>query len=46
LIWDGGERYGHSYYDDAWVRQQGMDLEPYRRAIEIFLTSGRWAPPA
>jgi cysteine synthase A len=46
LICDSGERYGHSYYDDDWVRRQDMDLAPYTAAIEILLTAGRWAPPA
>ena len=24
LLCDGGERYAHTYYDDAWVREQGL----------------------
>jgi cysteine synthase A len=26
LLCDGGERYRHSYYDDAWLAAQGLDL--------------------
>ncbi|TDQ48232.1 PLP-dependent cysteine synthase family protein [Actinorugispora endophytica] len=45
LICDGGERYRHSYYNDAWVRAQGMDLEPYTATLERFLATGDWVPP-
>ncbi|RCV56983.1 L-cysteine desulfhydrase Cds1 [Marinitenerispora sediminis] len=45
LICDGGERYRHSYYDDAWVAAQGMDLAPYTAALDRFLATGKWAPP-
>jgi cysteine synthase A len=30
LLCDGGERYAHTYYDDAWLAAQRLDLEPYR----------------
>lgn len=47
LMCDQGERYMHSYYDDAWVeRTLGLDTEPYTRALEGFLSSGRWNEPA
>ncbi|WP_017594323.1 L-cysteine desulfhydrase Cds1 [Nocardiopsis potens] len=45
LICDGGDRYRHSYYDDAWVAAQGMDTAPYTAALERFLASGEWSPP-
>ncbi|MFC4561171.1 PLP-dependent cysteine synthase family protein [Nocardiopsis mangrovi] len=45
LICDGGERYRHSYYDDAWVAAKGMDLAPFTEALERFLGTGVWAPP-
>ncbi|MUL42979.1 PLP-dependent cysteine synthase family protein [Streptomonospora sp. PA3] len=45
LICDGGERYRHSYYDDAWVAERGMDPAPYTAAVEHFLASGEWNPP-
>ena len=31
LICDGGERYLDTYYDDAWVAGQGLELAPYSR---------------
>jgi cysteine synthase A len=40
LLCDGGERYGHTYYDDAWVRRQGMDLAPYHATLARFLATG------
>jgi len=46
LICDGGERYSHSYYDDGWVAEQGLDLAPYAATLERFLETGEWRPPA
>ena len=43
LICDGGERYRHSYYDDAWLASRGLDLAPPRRALEHFLSTGQLA---
>jgi cysteine synthase A len=40
LICDGGDRYAGTYYDDAWVADQGMDLGPYEEALESFLEQG------
>ncbi len=40
LICDGGERYSDTYYDDAWVSAEGIDLEPYAAALETFLERG------
>jgi cysteine synthase A len=45
LICDGGERYADTYYSDAWVAAQGLDLAPYATALETFLASGELAPP-
>jgi cysteine synthase A len=42
LVCDGGERYAHNYYDDAWVAEQGWDLVPARSAIRRFLAGGAW----
>jgi cysteine synthase A len=41
LICDGGERYRHSYYDEAWLASRGLDLDPPRRAMEQFLSTGQ-----
>jgi cysteine synthase A len=43
LICDGGERYLDTYYSDAWVDDQGLDLAPYTQALETFLDGGSLA---
>jgi cysteine synthase A len=40
LICDGGDRYSGTYYSDAWVGDQGLELTPYTDALEAFLESG------
>jgi cysteine synthase A len=40
LICDGGDRYTDTYYSDTWVRDQGLELGPYRDALETFLECG------
>ena len=40
LICDGGDRYAGTYYDDAWVSGQGLDLAPCHQALETFLEDG------
>jgi cysteine synthase A len=40
LICDGGERYADTYYNDAWVSAQGLDLTPYAAALDTFLACG------
>jgi cysteine synthase len=45
LICDGGERYRHSFYDDAWLAAKDLDPAPYTAVIERFLATGVWAPP-
>jgi len=42
LLCDGGERYGHTYYDDGWVAAQGMDLAPHHAVLDRFLATGTW----
>ncbi|MEH3033401.1 MAG: PLP-dependent cysteine synthase family protein [Aeromicrobium erythreum] len=34
LLCDGGERYVRTYFDDDWVRAQGLDLAPYEERLE------------
>jgi len=36
LICDGGERYLDTYYDDAWIASQGLDLTPYLVSLQEF----------
>jgi cysteine synthase A len=40
LICDGGNLYAGTYYSDTWVSDQGIELAPYREALETFLESG------
>jgi cysteine synthase A len=40
LLCDGGERYAHTYYDDAWLAAQGIDIAPYDRALREFFATG------
>jgi cysteine synthase len=42
LICDGGDRYAHTYYDDAWVTRQGIDIEPYLKVLDRFGATGEW----
>jgi cysteine synthase len=42
LLCDPGDRYLDKYYSDAWLEEQGLDIAPYARALDIFLTTGRW----
>ena len=46
LVCDGGDRYEDTYYDDSWLRAQGIDLAGERRRIEEFLMTGDWRPTA
>jgi len=46
LICDGGDRYAGTYYSDAWVGDQGLELEPYTEALEEFLEHGTFPTTA
>jgi len=46
LICDGGDRYSGTYYSDAWVWDQGLELAPYTDALETFLESGAFPASA
>ena len=41
LLCDGGERYAHTYFDDAWLAAQEIDLMPYRERLAGLLRSAR-----
>jgi cysteine synthase A len=45
LICDGGERYTSTYYDDAWLADQGLDLTPYTETLEHFHDTGALVEP-
>ncbi len=42
LVCDEGSRYDDSYFDDAWVQAQGLDLVPYLNAFRRATTEGCW----
>jgi cysteine synthase A len=46
LLCDGGERYTSTYYDDAWLAAQGIDIAPYAATLETFYDTGTWSEPA
>ncbi|MFW6773733.1 PLP-dependent cysteine synthase family protein [Nocardioides sp. CPCC 205120] len=46
LLCDGGERYAHTYYDDAWVAAQGLDVAAHEETLVRFLHDGTWQEPA
>ncbi|MEM9827507.1 MAG: PLP-dependent cysteine synthase family protein [Planctomycetota bacterium] len=41
LICDGGERYLGTYYDDAWLANAGLELEPFTAQVEQFFETGQ-----
>ncbi|MEP7090173.1 MAG: PLP-dependent cysteine synthase family protein [Nocardioidaceae bacterium] len=45
LLCDGGERYASTYYDDAWLAAQGIDITPYAVTLERFYDTGEWSEP-
>jgi cysteine synthase A len=45
LLCDGGERYAHTYYDDAWLAARGIEIAPYTAALEEFSRSGDLVTP-
>ncbi len=42
LICDSGDRYLNTYYDEAWLRAQGLDLDPALRRLAGFVGGRGW----
>ena len=40
LLCDGGERYAHSYYDDDWLAEHGIEIAPYAAALDELEKTG------
>lgn len=38
LICDGGDRYRHTYDNDAWLAAQGLDIAPHLDDLRAFMT--------
>lgn len=43
LLCDGGDRYAGTYFDDAWVEAQGMNLTAPTAILEKFTATGIWS---
>ena len=41
LLCDRGDRYSGTYYDDGWVRDEGIDLHSYESALAGFFATGQ-----
>lgn len=46
LICDGGHRYTETFYNPDWLRENGIDIDPYRRMLDRFLDNGEFQLPA
>lgn len=46
ILCDDGDRYRDTYFSDAWVAAEGLDLGPYLQALEAFFETGRLIRPA
>ena len=40
LICDGGDRYASTYYNPDWLRENQIEIKPYRDMLESFLDTG------
>lgn len=45
LLCDPGERYLASCFDDAWLEARGLEIGPWRAAVEQFLAEGTLGQP-
>ena len=44
ILCDGGERYADTYYDDAWLKAQGYELEGLIEAVTASAERGEPLP--
>ena len=42
LLCDAGERYRHTYFDDAWLAAQGLECGAESDAIDALIDRGEW----
>ncbi|WP_308191994.1 PLP-dependent cysteine synthase family protein [Gordonia liuliyuniae] len=42
LLCDSGDRYDHTYFNDAWVAQQGLELGPPTAVLDEYFATGSW----
>lgn len=46
LICDSGQRYADTFYNADWLKQNKIDIGPYRQMLDRFLDHGEFALPA
>jgi cysteine synthase A len=44
LICDSGQRYERSYYNDAWLEENGFHIGPWAEKIRAFMMGDGWDP--
>jgi cysteine synthase len=44
LLCDSGDRYLSTYYDDAWLAANGIDIGPYAATLEEYERTGEFRP--
>jgi cysteine synthase len=42
LICDSGDRYASTYYNPDWLKENRIEIEPYREVLETFLDTGNF----
>ena len=42
LLCDDGQRYRHSYFDDAWLRDNDLECEAQSNALDALMDHGEW----
>lgn len=42
LICDDGARYADTFFDDAWLERQGIDVTDWEQRFEAFFSRGTW----
>ncbi|TXL57960.1 L-cysteine desulfhydrase Cds1 [Aeromicrobium terrae] len=46
LLCDGGERYAHTYFNDAWLADHDIDITPYAAALDELAKTGVLTSPS
>lgn len=46
LICDSGQRYADTFYNANWLKQNRIDITPYRRMLDHFLDNGEFTLPS
>lgn len=46
LICDSGQRYADTFYNADWLKENRIDIAPYRRMLDRFLDHGDFALPS